>query len=214
MYQKKISNCIAVTVFLNVYFSQTGLKFKWFPKKQFVIKEEGIRSVLVVLDHTINSLFNKHATIFDTVLAWKAHFYQQFHPFTIQFCLNIIIPHPQINVTCSWRKTWGSKVQPGLGSWYNIHLGGWGGGTQGEGCDYFMQKGVIQWTYLNTFVPYCRFLKNWSTYLFKRWSLSYHFEMSDPSVWPFDNNSVPTLHGGKMRFLNLYILFQIDYVSH
>ena len=38
--------------------------------------------------------------------------------------------------------------------------GGCGGGTQGEGYDYFMQKGVIQWTYLNTFVPYCRFLKN------------------------------------------------------
>ena len=38
--------------------------------------------------------------------------------------------------------------------------GGWGGGTQREGYDYLMQKGVIQWTYLNTFVPYCRFLKN------------------------------------------------------
>ena len=25
--------------------------------------------------------------------------------------------------------------------------------------------------------------------------------MSDPSVWSFDNNSLPTLHGGKMGFL-------------
>ena len=38
--------------------------------------------------------------------------------------------------------------------------------------------------------------------------------MSDPRVWPFNNNSLPTLHGGKMGFLNLYILFQINYASH
>ena len=49
-------------------------------------------------------------------------------------------------------------------------------------------KGAIQWTHLNTFVPYCIFLKIRNTYLFKQ-SPCYHFEMSDPRVRPFDNNS-------------------------
>ena len=34
------------------------------PQEAVVIKEEGICSFFVVLDHTINSLVKKHATIF------------------------------------------------------------------------------------------------------------------------------------------------------
>ena len=75
-----------------------------------------------------------------------------------------LFPHPQINVVCSWRKTWGFKVQQGVSSRYNIDLGGWGGCTQGEGYAYFMQKRDYSMEYLNTFVPYCRFLKNWKNF--------------------------------------------------
>ena len=64
-------------------------------------------------------------------------------------------------------------------------------GTQGEGYAYFIQKRG------HSIASYCRYLKT-ETHIFS----------SDPSIRPFDNNSEPTSHGGKIGFL-LCKLFQI-----